>query len=155
MTDFAALELVIAALAALLLLLGLALGWVLRRSRRSDRAAAAWALCEELDRYLDDLAAEQTPVDGDALWARLQRARSLKQAHFPELFPEMLEVMRVHGELAAVLLDAHLERHGAPGHATADDRRWQIATLHRRAHDAVAMVKRRCRELAGIEGGAC
>lgn len=147
-------QLVIAAVAAGLLLLGLAFGWLLLRSRRSGRAAAAWCLCEHLDRYLDALAAgHEQSFDGDSLWARLEQARTLKRAHFPELYPEMLEVMRVHGELAALLLDAHLERHGAPSHVPVSERRERLATLHRRAHEAVAQLKRRCREVANLEGG--
>jgi LPXTG-motif cell wall-anchored protein len=91
--------------AALALLIGLG-GFLWWRRRAVGREAAARDLCDVLDSYLDSLVAQPAPrFDAERLWDRLERARSLHRQHFPELYSEMLELTRVHGELTSALLD--------------------------------------------------
>jgi hypothetical protein len=146
MTKF--LLLVGAAAAGLLLLLAAAFRL---RSQQRGRAGLALELCETLDAYLDDVdRVAPGRYDAEALWARLESARQLKRQHFPELFPEMLEVSKAHGELTQLLLKEHMERHGAPTGWDAAAEPEQRSQLEARLEQAVRKLQARCRTLAGL-----
>ena len=136
----------------LLVLLGLAGFLLLRRRAGGARESAAHELCKMLDHYLDSLTVpEARQFDADRLWARLEQARLIHRAHFRELYTEMLELAKVHGELTSVLLDGHMRRHGAP--TTQWDNaegQAQLEELQQRAASAVLQLKRRCRALAHL-----
>jgi hypothetical protein len=88
--------------------------------------------------------------DAEALWARLEQARAAQRAHFPELFAEMMEVSKTHGELTELLLRSHMERHGAPTNWSALEAPEQLAAAHARVAATVRLLQARCRTLAGV-----
>ena len=136
---------------ALLLLIGVAAVLLLRR-RAGGRQAAARDMCTMLDSYLDTLVEQQArPFDAERLWDRLEQARALHREHFPELYSEMLELARVHGELTSVLLEEHMRRHGAPTQSDLEQANSRLEDLQQRAAEAVLRLKRRCRMLAQVD----
>ncbi len=139
----------------LLLVLGaavlgvVALAWAFR-GRGAGRAAAGRSLCGLLDSYLDGMALQQAAeFDAQALWGKLEQARAVQRAHFPELFAEMMEVSRTQGELTELLLRGHMERHGAPTNWSALEAPQQLAAAHARVAATVHLLQARCRTLTG------
>lgn len=131
--------------------LGAAVFWWRRRGLR--RVPTARALCGLLDRYLDGLALQQAErFDSDALWNTLEQARALQREHFPELYVEMMELSGAHRVLTELLLQGHMERHGAPTNWSALEAPAQLAAAHARVDAAVRVLQARSRELAGIHG---
>ncbi|MBA2673245.1 hypothetical protein, partial [Ramlibacter sp.] len=133
---------------SLLLLLSLgaaALGavvfaWAIR-GRNSGRAAAGRSLCGLLDSYLDGMALQQAAeFDAQTLWGKLEQARAVQRAHFPELFAEMMDVSRTHGELTELLLRGHMERHGAPTNWSALEAPQQLAAALARVAATVRLL---------------
>lgn len=124
--------------------------WATRRRGRG-RAAAACSLCGLLDSYLDSMARQQAAeFDADALWSRLEQARALQRTHFPELFAEMMEVSKTHGEVTELLLRGHMERHGAPTNWSTLEAPERLSAAHGRVAATVRVLQVRCRTLAGL-----
>ena len=136
-------------LAGLVVVLLACAGFLLLRKRAGNRETAARDLCAMLDGYLDSLIAQEAGrFDTERLWARLEQARIIHRMHFPELYAEMLELARVHGDLTSVLLEGHLRRHGAQAPGDPQQGQAQLEDLQQRAAAAVLHLKRRCRSLA-------
>jgi hypothetical protein len=143
------------ALAALALAIA---GWAWRRrSRRSKattagRADAAGALCKQLDLYVESISEPAHDIaDTDALWQRLDCARKIKRKHFPQLSAEMLELVRVHGEITTLVVRDHVERLGVSSDRAPLAPEGGYQSLRERARLLVEHLKRRCLALANTD----
>lgn len=130
--------------------------WRVMRSRRASpqRLTQAHDLIQALDRYCEWVEAQRhiafftdESVHPDS---PLERARAIKQAHFPELSQPMVELLMAHTALVDFFWSQQVQRMKDPAAwAAANDHDMHYLALRGRMLDAVRHMAECCRDLVG------
>lgn len=127
--------------------------WSRHKAAAARTGAAARALCDALDCYIVSLGEQaRDDLEVGALSLQLERARKIKRVHFPNLAPEMFELVKVHGEITSLSLQFRIERLGAPTSGMARlEPEASYMTLLSQARAAVDCLKDRCLAYAKLQ----